>query len=113
MHTKAELKLEQSQQSVSDDVLENIEGVEELKEIFKRWCYNLVPAKSDSLTHAHTQSQSQSFRIKIVDTKLPPPSRTSTLGLVKINGLGLKANIVRVSGLKSKTSLAQDRSPNA
>ncbi|GJS75188.1 reverse transcriptase domain-containing protein [Tanacetum coccineum] len=112
MPTKIELTLEQSQQGVSDDVLVNIEGVEELKrnkavmdpvmqcttlpshssfsqkklvsfvtEIhivilfstysdewksfqsqhqtalrYKRRCCSPIPAKSDSLPHAHTQA---------------------------------------------------------
>ncbi|GJZ24228.1 hypothetical protein Tco_0561687 [Tanacetum coccineum] len=70
MPTKVKLTLEQSQQGVSDDVL-NIRvilfsihsddgnpssvNLKQHRGRYKRWCCSLIPAKSDSLPHAHTQ----------------------------------------------------------
>ncbi|GKB70747.1 hypothetical protein Tco_0932159 [Tanacetum coccineum] len=69
--TKIELTLEQSQQGVSDDVL-NIRvtllsihsddgnpsrvNTKQLCGRFKRRCCNVVPEKSNSSPHAHTQA---------------------------------------------------------
>ncbi|GJS42708.1 hypothetical protein Tco_0567751 [Tanacetum coccineum] len=51
MPTKTELTLEQSQQGVSNDVL-----IHKDEFWYKRRCYSLIPAKSDSLPHAHAQT---------------------------------------------------------
>ncbi|GJV41215.1 hypothetical protein Tco_1419655 [Tanacetum coccineum] len=77
MPTKVELTLEQSQQGVSDDVLHGeyntlvledptLQAGYPVKEVlpklnlhdhrYKHQCCSLIPAKSDSLPHAHTQA---------------------------------------------------------
>ncbi|GJX11852.1 hypothetical protein Tco_0201711 [Tanacetum coccineum] len=81
MQTKIELTLEQSQQGVSNDVLIlSFELETPVKEIplkskpdhrFRRRCCSLIPAKSDSqATCSYSSFQSQSFNIRIVDSKL-------------------------------------------
>ncbi|GJY83450.1 hypothetical protein Tco_0496826 [Tanacetum coccineum] len=67
MPTKIDLTLEQSQQGVSNDLLSDTFSIHSddvnpsranIKQAlwYKRRCYSLIPAKSDSLPHAHAQT---------------------------------------------------------
>ncbi|GJR67838.1 hypothetical protein Tco_0013903 [Tanacetum coccineum] len=56
MPTKIELTLEQSQQGVSNDVLEVLPKLNLPDHRYKRWCCSLILAEFDSLPHAHTQT---------------------------------------------------------
>ncbi|GJY02925.1 hypothetical protein Tco_0361077 [Tanacetum coccineum] len=65
MSTKIELALEQSQQGVSNDVLRSYalswkpcqgDSLNLPDYRIRRWCCSLIPAESNSLPHAHTQT---------------------------------------------------------
>ncbi|GJW44626.1 hypothetical protein Tco_0073425 [Tanacetum coccineum] len=56
MPTKIELTLEQSQQGVSNDVLEVLPKLNLPDHRYKQRCCSLILADSNSLPHAHTQA---------------------------------------------------------
>ncbi|GJS08314.1 hypothetical protein Tco_0365110 [Tanacetum coccineum] len=114
MSTKVELTLEQSQQGVSNDVLESIEGVEELKrnvwikvmngnpsrvnikQLCGRYilrCSSLIPAESNSLPHDHAQTTKTYYRHQDSRIKKAQEFKTKTSANSNIQDLPLRSQV--------------------
>ncbi|GJS28411.1 hypothetical protein Tco_0489031 [Tanacetum coccineum] len=109
--TKIELTLEQSQQGVSNDVLVNIEGVEELKRnsdallVFtvtngnpsrvnlKQLYGSLILVESDSLTHAYAQTTKTYYNHQDSRIKKAQEFKTKTSANSDIQDLPLRYQV--------------------